>query len=396
MGQTLTEVAETLRGNDKKVQLIYAFNATGKTRLSREFKELVAPKNEEDRDATDEGILPRNRILYYNAHTEDLFYWDNDLENDLEPKLIIQPNTFTDWILRDRGQDRNIVANFQRYTDNKLTPNFETRTDQEMIDGRRKNITKYPAMTFSYDRGTERHSGFKISKSEESSLIWSFFYTLLQEIVSIRTASDYDSSDGEQFNRLEYVFIDDPVSSLDDNHLIELAFNLAKLIKAGPYVMGNKIRFIVTTHNPLFYNVLCSEIGSADGYFLKRFGDGTFDLIKKNGPSNKSFSYHRHLKQTLEEAIASGQIEKYHFNILRNLYEKTAHFLGYDHWTTLLKTAPDERADYLKRLTNQNSHRDLTFEEVAEPTDPQKEDLKILLTNLIENYGYWQEEAPNG
>ena len=27
-----------------KVQLIYAFNGTGKTRLSREFKELVAPK----------------------------------------------------------------------------------------------------------------------------------------------------------------------------------------------------------------------------------------------------------------------------------------------------------------------------------------------------------------
>ena len=41
MGQSLTEIAQTLRDTDKKVQLIYAFNGVGKTRLSREFKELI-------------------------------------------------------------------------------------------------------------------------------------------------------------------------------------------------------------------------------------------------------------------------------------------------------------------------------------------------------------------
>lgn len=44
MGQSLTEIAQTLRDADKKVQLIYAFNGSGKTRLSREFKQLIAPK----------------------------------------------------------------------------------------------------------------------------------------------------------------------------------------------------------------------------------------------------------------------------------------------------------------------------------------------------------------
>ena len=43
MGKTLTEIAEQLKGANKKVQLIYAFNGTGKTRLSREFKKLIAP-----------------------------------------------------------------------------------------------------------------------------------------------------------------------------------------------------------------------------------------------------------------------------------------------------------------------------------------------------------------
>ncbi len=50
MGQTLTEIADTLRGADKKVQLIYAFNASGKTRLSRAFRELIDPKTEERDD----------------------------------------------------------------------------------------------------------------------------------------------------------------------------------------------------------------------------------------------------------------------------------------------------------------------------------------------------------
>ena len=83
MGQSLTEIAENLRDANKKVQLIYAFNGTGKTRLSREFKELIAPNDpdlEEDSNA---------KILYYNAFTEDLFYWDN-LTDDSDIKLKIQ------------------------------------------------------------------------------------------------------------------------------------------------------------------------------------------------------------------------------------------------------------------------------------------------------------------
>ena len=38
MGQSLEELAKQLRDANKKVQLIYAFNGTGKTRLSRAMK----------------------------------------------------------------------------------------------------------------------------------------------------------------------------------------------------------------------------------------------------------------------------------------------------------------------------------------------------------------------
>src|SRR4051794_34461854 len=123
MSKTLTEIAQQLRDANKKVQLIYAFNGTGKTRLSREFKQLIAPKTDDGEDA-DQPELSRNKILYYNAFTEDLFYWDNDLELDAEPKLKIQANSFTDWVLKDQGQDQNIITTFQRYTNDKLTPRF--------------------------------------------------------------------------------------------------------------------------------------------------------------------------------------------------------------------------------------------------------------------------------
>src|SRR5665213_3440164 len=107
MSMKLAEIAQKLKDANKKAQLIYAFNGMGKTRLSREFKQLVARQVEggEDDEGAENTELSRSKILYYNAFTVDLFYWDNDLELDAEYKLKIQPNSFTDWILKDQGQD---------------------------------------------------------------------------------------------------------------------------------------------------------------------------------------------------------------------------------------------------------------------------------------------------
>jgi hypothetical protein len=59
--------------SEKKTQVIFAHNGVGKTRLSRAFKELAT----------------KSDTLYFNAFTEDLFHWDNDLENDMTRVLII-------------------------------------------------------------------------------------------------------------------------------------------------------------------------------------------------------------------------------------------------------------------------------------------------------------------
>lgn len=375
MGQSLQEIAAQLQDSDKKVQLIYAFNGSGKTRLSRAFKELVAPKPD---DATHDGNGEENdssllKILYYNAFTEDLFYWDNDLEEDLAPKLIIQPNTFTQWALVDQGQDQNAIANFQHYSSAKLTPVFSP---------------DFTEVSFSFERGNEEpEPNIKLSKGEESTFIWSVFHTMLELVVETLNVAEQDERDTDQFNALEYVFIDDPVSSLDENHLIELAVNIASLIKRSE----SPLKFIITTHNPLFFNVLYNELGKAKKYLLSKAEDGL--QVLEGLRSDSPFAYHLYLKQELDTAVATGQVRKYHFNFLRNLLEKTATFLGYEKWADLLPKMDDNRANpYEARIINLFSHSKHSATEVVELKDDDKRMLSFLVSQISETYRF--KKAP--
>lgn len=386
MGKPLKEIAQELRDNNKKVQLIYAFNGNGKTRLSREFKMLVSPKTETDQKEIEETGFENKKILYYNAFTEDLFYWDNDLEEDTKPKLKIHPNAFTKWVFENQGQDQNIVRFFQHYTNDKLNPSFNPRYTNRDNDEREIIIDAFTEVTFSYNRGhNEINDNIKISKGEESCFIWSVFYALLEQVVGVLNVVEESDKETNQFDNLKYIFVDDPVTSLDDNHLIQMAVDLAKVIRKSE----SELKFIITTHNPIFYNVLHNEIKKKTCYMLEGFEDGTFNLSEKQGDSNKNFSYHLHLKAILEEAVADDEIEKYHFTLLRNLYEKTASFLGFPRWAELL---PDNKETYYNRVIQFTSHSTLANEVVADPTPQEKQIIKLLLEHLINNYSFWKEE----
>ena len=61
--------------------LVFAYNGTGKTRLSYDFAHY------------DRVEGSPQHTLYYNAYTEDLFTWDNDLENNTERHLLINQDS---------------------------------------------------------------------------------------------------------------------------------------------------------------------------------------------------------------------------------------------------------------------------------------------------------------
>lgn len=370
MSKTLLEIAQQLKDSGKKIQLIYAFNGTGKTRLSRLFKNLVAPKQEDE-----EGVT-RKIILYYNAFTEDLFYWNNDLESGAEPKLKIQPNTFTDWVLREQGQDRNVITKFQHYTNSRINPEFSPDFSEVVFSLLRED-------------GNWEHN-LKISKGEESNFIWSIFFVLLEQVIEVLNIAEPEERGTSEFDDLKYIFIDDPVSSLDENHLIELAVDLAALIRRN-----TGLKFIITTHNPLFYNVLYNELklkskkNRESAYLLKKHKDGAFDLEHKQGDSNRAFTHHLYLKQLIRKAIDNDTVQRHHFTFLRNLYEKTASFLGYENWSELL---PDEKQTYYTRIVNFTSHSTLSNEAVAEPSPQEKKMVEFLLNHLLDKHKFYNEQ----
>lgn len=436
MGLSLKEIAQQLKDANKKVQLIYAFNGAGKTRLSREFKDLIAP-NEETVEEDESGV----KILYYNAFTEDLFYWDNAAA---DRRLNIQPNSFTNWVLKEQGQEPNITKNFQRYTNDKLTPHFDEN---------------YSEVRFSFERGNDSDSNFvKISKGEESCFIWSIFYSLLKEaiealiplgeaqeevesstliadtksreaikakrkakkkgneenikkaeiakneaeiaVIEANNAKDKLEKFSGLFDSLEYVFIDDPVSSLDEKHLIELAIDVAELVKSS----NSQLKFIITTHNPLFYNVLFNEFNSKDPRFhfkeshcikkrLEKLEENTYLLHDSN---DSPFSYHLFLLSKLEKAIESGDIQKYHFNFLRNILEKTSTFFGHKRWEELLPNETEgARKSYYERILNLSSHGKHSGEEVYIIEDNDKRRLDYLVMEIKKMYLHKEKNNNN-
>ena len=65
---------------------------------------------------------------------------------------------------------------------------------------------------------------------------------MINQVINVLNVQEITDRETDQFDNLEYIFIDDPVSSLDENHLIELAVNLAKLIKSAP----SNLKFIIS------------------------------------------------------------------------------------------------------------------------------------------------------
>ena len=64
MNQSIADIVEDLKTANKRVQVIYAFNGTGKTRLSRTFKESLDVEGNSDEDEGGISHLSSKNIIY--------------------------------------------------------------------------------------------------------------------------------------------------------------------------------------------------------------------------------------------------------------------------------------------------------------------------------------------
>ncbi len=299
----LTDIAthfrKDLTGDNTKLKdlvLLFAHNGTGKTRLSMEFKEAGKEYNEE-REVT------KRDTLYFNAFTEDLFSWHNDLVNDRERYLKLNTDSAFFDGLRELELDAKIKSFFQNYVDLKFNIDYENATVRfsrsVIIEGAEQTI-----------------ENIKISRGEETLFIWCFFLAICQLVI------DKDPA----YNWAKYIYIDDPISSLDENNAIAIACDLANLLTTE----GSEIKTVISTHHSLFFNVLFNEFGRKvknKRYFLHYKEPNDYAL---QDTGDTPFFHHIATISELKKVVESDKIFTYHFNALRSILEKTASFFGYD------------------------------------------------------------------
>ncbi len=343
------------RLKDKKYLLLFAYNGTGKTRLSMAFKELG--KQDDARDT-----------LYFNAFTEDLFIWDNDLDNDTERVLRLNRNSHFFSGLDELEMDNRIRPFLQRYAD------FDFSID-------------YADWTVSFSRsieGDDDHASIdhiKVSRGEENIFVWCFFLAIAQLAI-----------DGQEaYKWVKYLYIDDPVSSLDDNNAIAVASHLAQLLKKQ-----DKVQTVISSHHTLFFNVLCNELLKGKNrpqYFLhKDAGTGKYTL--RDTGATPQF-YHVAMLKELRSVADSGRIYTYHFNILRNLLEKTATFHGFNSFSACIKQDSDDKDGILyARVINLLSHGDYSLFEPVEMLEENKGYFRKILHDFMNNYRFNPELFP--
>ncbi|MEQ9378642.1 MAG: AAA family ATPase [Imperialibacter sp.] len=359
-----------LRAQNKKVQLLFAYNGTGKTRLSMAFKEAGKETvthtilyedgdlvHSEDGEVLETSETTRD-TLYFNAFTEDLFYWDNDLDNDIARVLKInQYSTFFGG-LPELEMENRIRPLLRRYADFDF---FIDYTNWHVMFTREERIQEQ----------TVTYQNIKVSRGEERLFIWCFFLAIVQLAIDKQ----------ETYNWVRYVYVDDPISSLDDHNAISVAHHLASIIKTE----GSEIKAVISTHHALFFNVLCNEFGNAKKFFIKKTKDGYNLKTTTDSP----FVYHVALIKELRKAIDEDKLFTYHFNVLRTILEKAANFHGYSKFSDCIDIDGDDEDRTLhSRIVNIMSHGAYSLFEPVEMVEENKEYFKSIFDNYLNNYKF--------
>lgn len=355
---------DELNGGEQDFVLLYAYNGTGKTRLSMAFKDAGKRKNKGSPDT-----------LYFNAFTEDLFSWDNDLAGDSERLLHINTNSKFFKGLKDLTLDERIGHYLSRYAD------FSFDID-------------YDKWTISFRKGDARH--IKVSRGEENIFIWCLFMAICERVI-----------DGaESYEWVNYIYIDDPITSLDDNNAIAVASDLAKLLRkakgrtrsvsvttagpdgedAPPRTVPVPIKAVVSSHHALFFNVVCNELkkDTHKKYLLQRPERGNVYTLRAT--DDTPFFHHVSMLAELQKAAQDGKLFTYHFNMLRSILEKTATFFGRDDFSACIHGLED--SDLFARALNLLSHGKYDIYQPSAMVDDNKKLFRDILNGFLGRYQF--------
>lgn len=345
---------------NKKTIVLYAFNGTGKTRLSMAFKD-IGKQGDADNEARD--------TLYFNAFTEDLFQWDNDLEGDSDRKLTLNADSRFFAGLAELEMDNRIRPLLQRYVD------FDFRIDTQEL-----------AVRFSRTVDGQVIDNIKVSRGEENLFVWCFFLAVMQ------LAMDPEI---DAYRWVKYIYIDDPVSSLDEHNAISVGNHLAQLLNKS----GNPLKVVISSHHPLFFNVMHNELDArkskkVSAHFLScSKADGSYRLAYTGATP---FFHHVAVLSDLYQAAQSGELFTYHFNMLRSVLEKSASFHGFSNFSACIPSddANDPEGVLHARLINIMSHGNYSLFEPQPMLEENKTYFKTILDGFLKRYPFNSDLFP--
>ena len=327
---SIEDIASELIDDATNIQLLYAFNSVGKTRLSVAYKN--ATKN---KDGTHAGI-------YYNAYSEDLFVWNNDIEHgETDVRLTILPSSLSR--LHANLNELDIHEKLKPYK-----PSFDFRfvlhPDAEKGI---ESVLFFPAGTQPGDV-----PAMKISRGEERVFVWSFFLAMMEV-------------EGWADRQTHHIFIDDPVSSLDDQNIFVTASTLYDLIEKH---YGER-KIIITTHHVGMFSILSDWLTKGEKNDKYKSKTKASILSGKHGKvsleTHKSdvFLYHLRVLQLLEQARQENNVRAYHLSLLRQVLESVSSFLGTGQISYTLKHIGFEDPDEIARIVNTLVHKNVYYYE---------------------------------
>lgn len=373
----MEKIAQQIYNSEENIFLIYAFNATGKTRLSVAYKDLTKEKNG-----------GKHVGVYYNAYSEDLFVWDNDkiCINIIKSSLNkYHANLNEDLILEKLALYKPKYKFF-------LNPLEKDNPE-----------AGFGSVSF-FLENDKTETPIKISRGEERIFIWCFFLALFE----VEGLADIQN---------QHFFIDDPVSSLDDNNIFITAYLLLELLKK----YSNSRKIIITTHHMGIFSILQDWLkkGENSNFFKKKiwsesgsdkesnnvivkekevnkylirfleFKDGEYNLV---GDKRGIHLYHLLLLKMLQEAKDKNELSTYHFVLLRQILECISSFLGSARFSSVLDIIYPEETDniisFKTDVINAISHNKIYTQKIALLNEDNKELLSKTLQRLIDYFHF--------
>jgi wobble nucleotide-excising tRNase len=220
-------------------------------------------------------------------------------------------------------------------------------------------------------------TSIKISSGETRILIWCFFLALFK-------------AEGWADEQDAHFFIDDPVSSLDDNNIFLTADTIVELVEDN-FKTDKKI--ILTTHHIGLFSVLYDRFKY--GEKSSRYKDNSkFFMLKKQNEDlelkdfeKETFLYHLHLFQELEEA-KKAKLYTFHFVLMRQLLENISSFLGKSQIKFVLQEIKVDNPEQSINMLNSLSHKRVFVPQINEMNENEAKIFNEIFDKLLVKYNF--------